>query len=148
MPRFANHTVYPMRIVVDTNIVISGLLWWGTSRQILDLARMGTIELFTSALLLAELEDVLSRPKFSERLVSVGVTAHDLVLGYAALTTIVESASIEPVILGDQDDDAVIACAVAAQGEIIVSGDNHLLDLKYYGDIRVLTAAQLIEKIA
>lgn len=136
-----------MRVVADTNIVVSGLLWRGNSRQVLDMARVGTIELFTSAQLLAELEDVLSRAKFSQRLASVGVTSHDLALGYAALASLVAPATIEPVVLADRDDDAVIACAVAADGEVVVSGDSHLLDLKEYGAIRILTAAQLLAEI-
>jgi uncharacterized protein len=114
----------------------------------LDAAREGTIDLFTSALLLAELEDVLSREKFATRLESVGITPHDLVLGYAALASVIEPVTIEPVILADPDDDAVLACALAAQGEIVVSGDSHLLDLKQYQTIRIITAAQLLIEIA
>jgi putative PIN family toxin of toxin-antitoxin system len=137
-----------MRVVADTNIVVSGLLWRGNPRLVLDAAREGTIDLFTSAILLTELEDVLSREKFASRLASVSVTPHDLVLGYAALASIIEPATIEPVILADPDDDAVFACALAAQGEIIVSGDSHLLDLKQYQGIRILTAAKLMAEIS
>ena len=137
-----------MRVIADTNIVVSGLLWRGNPRQVLDMARMGTIDLFTSAALLAELEDVLSREKFAWRLASASVTPHDLVLGYAALASVIEPASIEPVVLADPDDDAILACAVAAQGEVIISGDRHLLDLKQYRDIRILTAAQLLAAIS
>jgi len=49
-----------MRVVADTNIVVSGLLWKGNPRRLLDAARDGTIDLFTSAVLLTELEDVLN----------------------------------------------------------------------------------------
>lgn len=137
-----------MRVVADTNIVVSGLLWRGNPRLILDAAREGTIDLFTSAVLLAELEDVLSREKFANRLASVLVTPHDLVLGYSALASIIEPATIKPVILADPDDDAILACALAAQGEMIVSGDRHLLDLKQYQDIRIFTAARLVAEIS
>ena len=51
------------RTVPDTNIVISGLLWRGNPRRVLDAARDGIIELYTSPVLLEELEDVLSRKK-------------------------------------------------------------------------------------
>jgi len=136
-----------MRVVADTNIVISGLLWRGNPRRVLDAAREGTIDLFTSAVLLAELEDVLGRDRFKKRLESAGVSPHDLVLGYAGLASVIQPASIEPVVLADPDDDAVLACAVAARGEIIVSGDGHLLGLSLYGDIRILTAAELIAEI-
>jgi uncharacterized protein len=136
-----------MRVVADTNIVVSGLLWRGNPRRILDAARAGDIQLFTTPVLLTELEDVLSREKFAARLVSAGVTPHDLVLGYAALASVIEPAELEPVILADPDDDAVLACAVAARGDVIVSGDRHLLDLKKYLDVRIVTAAELVVEI-
>ncbi len=137
-----------MRVVADTNIIVSGLLWRGNPRRILEVARAGDIELFTTALLLAELEDVLNREKFAERLAFAGVVSHDLVLGYAALASVVEPAQIEPVILADSDDDAVIACAVAAHCDVIVTGDSHLLDLKQYRDIRIVRADELLAEIS
>ena len=136
-----------MRVVADTNVVVSGLMWRGNPRRLLDVARAGRIELFTTAALLVELEDVLSREKFAGRFASAGVTPHDLVLGYAALASVIEPAEIEPVILADPDDDAVIACSVAARCEVIVSGDSHLLSLKRYQSIRIVTAAELMAKL-
>ncbi len=62
------------RAVPDTNIVVSGFLWRGNPRRILDAARDGIIELFTSRELLEELEDVLSREKFAARLAAANVT--------------------------------------------------------------------------
>jgi putative PIN family toxin of toxin-antitoxin system len=137
-----------MRVVADTNVVVSGLLWRGNPRRVLDAARDGIIELFTSIALLEELEDVLSRERFAPRLEAAKVTARELVLGYAALATVVESSSIEPVILADPDDDAVLACALAAQCEVITSGDSHLLDLKQYKEVRILTPSQLSAELS
>jgi uncharacterized protein len=74
-----------MRVVADTNTVISGLLWNGPPRQILNAARLGVINLFTTAILLAEIEEVLSREKFLKRLTLAGVSVRELILGYAAL---------------------------------------------------------------
>lgn len=74
-----------MRAVADTNTVVSGLLWPGNPRRVLDAARTGALQLYTSAVLLAELDEVLQRPKFAQRLALAGVTARTLVLGYAAL---------------------------------------------------------------
>ena len=133
-----------MRVVADTNIVVSGLLWRGSPRRVLDAARDGIIELFTSAALLDELEAVLSREKFSQRLAKANVAADELVLGYAVLATLIEVEAVEPVILADPDDDAVLACALAGECDIITSGDGHLLRLKEYGGIRILTAAEIL----
>ena len=136
-----------MRAVADTNIVVSGLLWSGNPRRVLEAARDGRIDLYTSGLLLAELEDVLKRERFEIRLRAAGVTAHELVLGYGSLATVIEPDTIGPVVLDDPDDDCVIACAVTAKSEVIVSGDSDLLKLQQYEGIRILTAAQLITEI-
>ncbi|MFY9821990.1 MAG: putative toxin-antitoxin system toxin component, PIN family [Thermoanaerobaculia bacterium] len=132
-----------MRAVADTNIVVSGLLWHGSSRRILERARLGEIELFTSSALLAELQDVLSRRKFARRLELARVEPLRLVLGYAALARIVVPAEIPPAVFDDPDDDEILACAVAARAEVIVSGDSHLLTLKEFRGIRILRAAEL-----
>lgn len=136
-----------MRVVVDTNTLVSGLLWHGSPRRVLDAARAGTLQLYTTAVLLAELEEVLQRPKFAQRLALAGVSANTLVLGYTALAQLVKPAELTPVVLTDPDDDEVLACAFAARAEIIVSGDSHLLDLKNYEGIPIVTAAQLLTRI-
>jgi putative PIN family toxin of toxin-antitoxin system len=137
-----------MRVVADTNTIVSGLLWQGAPRRVLDAAHVGVIDLFTSAILLAELEDVLGRDKFVQRLSQANVTGHELILGYAALATLVTPVAIDPVVIADPDDDAVLACAVAAHAEVIVSGDSHLLSLQGYEGIYIFTAANLLIRIS
>ena len=136
-----------MRTVADTNVVVSGLLWHGASRRLLDAARQGTVELFTSGALLDELEEVLQREKFLERLAAAQVQAHDLVTGYATLATVVQPAQIEPVVLRDPDDDAVLACAVAAAAANIVTGDRDLLTLRRHREIEIVKAAEFMARI-
>ena len=113
----------PVHVVADTNTVVSRLLWHGPPRQVLDAARTGTIALSTSASLRAELAEVLQRPKFAQRLARANVPPHTLIVGYAALARLVVPAPIGPVVEADPDDDAVLACAVAARAEVVVSGD-------------------------
>lgn len=136
-----------MRAVADTNVVVSGLLWHGPPRQVLDAARNGVVNLFTSAELLAELEEVLSRERFRERLRRAAVQPADLVTGFAALAAVVRPATITPVVLRDPDDDAVIACAVAASAEVIGSGDGDLVALKRYEGIDFLNASEFLARI-
>jgi putative PIN family toxin of toxin-antitoxin system len=132
-----------MRAVADTNVVVSGLLWQGPPRRVLDLARAGTLELFTSPALLVELEDVLGRRKFARRLQAAGVDPRDLVLGYAALARVVVPTEKPAAVPEDPDDDEVVACAMAARAEIIVSGDRHLRNLGTFRGIRIVTATGL-----
>jgi putative PIN family toxin of toxin-antitoxin system len=127
-----------VRVVLDTNCVISGLFWQGAPRQILDLARAGRIELYTSLHLLAELADVLKRPKFSARLRAAAADASTLVIGYAALAHVVKHPPKIPPLCRDPNDDEVLACANAANASLIISGDKDLLTLVRYKRIAIM----------
>lgn len=70
-----------MRVVADTNVVVSGLFWRGAPRQLLDAARAQLVDLYTSPALLAELSDVLLRDKFANRLIAAEVVSNDLSWG-------------------------------------------------------------------
>lgn len=136
-----------MRVVLDTNILVSGLLWSGPPRLILDAARRGEIQLYTTQVLLDELYDVLRRDKFVTRLEQAGVSSETLITGFKALANLIEPQPIPPTILDDPDDDAVLACAVAARAQAIVSGDKHLLKLVYFSNIPVMAATDLLKQL-
>lgn len=129
-----------MRLVLDTNTALSGLLWGGTPGRLIDAALDGRIELASSTALLAELQGVLSRDKFSAPLVRRGLTVADVFDGYAALVQIVVPAGMAPTVIRDPADDQVLAAALVAQADLIVSGDAHLLDLKRFQSIPIVTA--------
>lgn len=134
-----------MKLVLDTNVVVSGLLWSGAPAQLLDAAFADEIELFTSRRLLAELARILGRSKFEKFIAATGLAIDDLVLGYADLTMIVDPLPIPPTVKADPDDDHVLACAAAAKVGLIVSGDIHLRDLKSYGQIPIVTPSEALK---
>ena len=136
-----------MRLVLDTNTALSGLLWGGMPGSLIDVAEAGQVELASSAALLAELQGVLSREKFTRQLAKRGLTVADVFDGYAALVTIVAPAVITPTIPRDPADDQVLAAALAAGADLIVSGDAHLLDLKSFQGIEIVTARTAIEQL-
>lgn len=136
-----------MRIVADTNIVVSAFLWGGTPEDILIAARAARVTLYTSAALAAELEGILARPKFARQLARVNSSATRIVGDYLALARLVRPSAVPRVIKHDPDDDQVLACAVAARAHLVVSGDGDLLSLGQYQNIPILTAAQAVERI-
>ena len=137
-----------MRLVLDTNTVISGLLWQGSiPSNLIDTAETGQIEVFTSVPLLTELQSVLTRDKFTKQLDKRKVSVRDLFDGYATLARLVTPAPIPPTILRDPTDDAVLACAIAAQADLIISGDGDLHDIGTYRGIRIATARQALQII-
>ena len=137
-----------MRLVLDTGVVASGLLWQGSPNQLIEAAFDGTIELATSPALLVELEGILPRAKFTRQIAKQSLPIAGLVLRYAELARLVHPASIGPTILADPDDDHVLACALAAQADLIVSGDPDLLNLKSYHGIPIVDPAEALKRLA
>ena len=134
-----------MRMVLDTNVVASGLLWRGPPRELLHAARERKIALFSSPPLLAELLDILARRKFEKQIAMSGLTIDDIVSRYTLLATTMHPASIPATVKDDPDDDHVLACAIAARADLIVSGDRHLLGLggSYLG-IRIVRPTEAV----
>lgn len=93
-----------MHIVLDTNTVLSGLLWGGPSRRLIDLARARSLTLGTSLILLAEFAEVIARDKFAHGVQLAGLSAADLVQDYRRLAHLVEPPLPAPA-SRDPDDD-------------------------------------------
>lgn len=136
-----------MRLVLDTNVIVSGVIWGGVPRQLLNLARDERVTLFTSLTLLRELADVLARDKFAPLLASQEISPAFLMQRYGMLASVVRPASIGRTVPTDADDDVVIATALAAQAEMIVTGDSDLLVLHPFQGIQILNAAEALHFI-
>lgn len=136
-----------MRVVLDTNVIVSGLIWGGPPRRLLDWARQNTITLYTSAVLLDELAEVLAREKFAVPLAAHGLTPNGIMRGYTALAQTVAAPLIPRTVPADADDDAVIACALAAKARLIVTGDRDLLVLHPFQEIAILNPTAALQRI-
>ncbi len=136
-----------MRIVADTNVVLSGLLWKGPPQQLLDAGRHKQLTLVTSLPLLTELAEVIKRDKFAARLRKAQMSAMTLVEDYAVIAHVIETTALPQPVTRDPDDDQVLACALASKADAIVSGDTDLLTLKSYQGIPIFTAAQAVDNI-
>ena len=138
-----------MRIVLDTNVVTSALLWRGIPYQLLQTLRLrSNLQLYSSAALLQELADVLTRQSLAKQLASINKQTGDVLLDYTSAVQIIEAAPLARPVCRDPDDDAVLALAVAAQADLIVSGDQDLLVIGQFEDIPIVTARVALERLA
>ncbi len=132
-----------MRIVLDTNVVLSALLWRGTPYHLLQsIRRSEHVLLFSSVALLTELAEVLVRPALATRLILIGREAHELLADYVDAVELVAPSSVPRVVAADVDDDQVIAAAVAAEADLVITGDRALLALGRHGKTRVVSPAE------
>lgn len=137
-----------MRIVVDTNLLVSGVISQGLPRRLVDEALAGAFELCTSEVLLAELLEVLSREKFAARLVQAKMTPQGFVDDLRKVAVIVAPAAVPRVIERDADDDHVLAAALAGSADLIASGDKrHVLPLGSYQGIPIVSAREAVERL-
>ena len=139
-----------MRIVLDTNVVFSALLWRGTPYRLLDaIQQRSNTQLYSSTALLEELTNVLTRPSATKRLALIDTTAATVLADYIEVIELIAPVTVPRVVPGDVDDDQVIAAAVTAQADLIVSGDRkHLLPLGSHAGIAIVDAAGALRLVS
>jgi putative PIN family toxin of toxin-antitoxin system len=138
-----------VKVILDTNVVISAFLWGGKPLQLLRMAADGTFDIFTSRILLEELERTLGYDKFFQHLMLAELNPMKARAKYESLTTIIDSPELPEIIVKkDPSDDAVIETAIAAEAEFIISGNDHLLELKQSYNFRIITPSEFIATIS
>ncbi|MGA2876207.1 MAG: putative toxin-antitoxin system toxin component, PIN family [Nitrososphaerales archaeon] len=131
------------KVTIDTNILVSGFGWKGNPHRVLDMVVRGEIELFTSREQFEELSRVLDYPKFE--------FSDKQKVGFKSLlssvASFVETATELDIIKEDPTDNRILECAMVADVDFIVSGDEHLLSIKKFGRIEILTASEFLKSI-
>jgi len=127
-------------VVFDTNVIFSATGWRGNPYRCLELARNGVVEGVTCIELLDELEEKL-RAKLRLPEDHIVETLADL-LGFLRLVTIANTLNV---VAADPDDDKVLECALVADATHIVTGDRrHLLPLRSYKGIEIVSPAEFV----
>jgi putative PIN family toxin of toxin-antitoxin system len=133
----------PERVVIDTNVWLSGLLWRGKPYQCLLLARSKIVQAVYCQSMAAELSSKLRDVfKFSED--HIRAVMYDL----RRTAEPVEIAGTLHVVPNDPDDDMFVECAIVGKAAFIISEDHHLLSLGEYEGIRILSSAQAVAVLA
>ncbi|MHB8765189.1 MAG: putative toxin-antitoxin system toxin component, PIN family [Deferrisomatales bacterium] len=137
-----------MRVVIDTNVWISGLLWTGAPWKVLRLVEEHRIEPCATPAIIEELFGVLSRPKFQARTHRLGLSLADIREHVIELVSLFEDAEgeLSPAVMvsADPDDEVFLRCALASNAQCVVSGDRHLLILNQHRGIPIFSAQDFL----
>ena len=140
-----------MRVVLDTNIWLSGLLYSTAAsppRKILEHFSQGDFELVTSPELVEEFDEVMRRHRLPQITVNKWIEVFERThLSIPPFVHHVEPTDLIDAISADPDDNRIFECAVAGQADCIVSGDKHLLKLSSYQNIPILSPRYFILKL-
>lgn len=136
-----------LRVVADTNVIVSAVLWQGIPGRLIAAAVEGEIEIYTSQALLDELADVITRKKLIKAVARTGQTAEQILQDYRRLAHRVNSRRLTAQVSRDADDDHVLACALAARADLVVSGDRDLSDLKQFKGMPIVRPAEALRWI-
>jgi putative PIN family toxin of toxin-antitoxin system len=130
-----------VRVLLDTNVLISAILFGGLPRELLELAIRGHLDPVTSPSLLDEFEDVLVE-KFGFPRGVAGMIRSEL----ESLSDLHQPEEV-PTVLSDRLDNEVLATASTARAEAIVTGDRELLALRFHLGIPILSPRELMKVI-
>jgi hypothetical protein len=137
-------TLEVIRVVLDTNVLVSGLLFGGTPGKLVDLWKTGTIRLIISRVMLDEFLRVLTYPKLRLSEEEIHYLLYVEVLPHVEMVKVRPAPILIPM---DPSDDMFLHCAVAAGAKYIISGDRHLLQLKSYKRIKILSPAEFLYSV-
>ena len=132
-----------MRLIIDTNVLVSGIFFGGLPGHLLKKWKDGEIKLVASSEIFHEYAEVIRRlgRKYP------ALETANLIDLLAVELEMVRTKKINPPICRDPDDDKFIACAISGKVELIISGDRDLLVLKKYKKIRFITPAQFFQEV-
>jgi len=128
------------KVVFDTNILISGYLWKGSPRRAIDKVRCGEWIHLVSEETIEELIRVLAYAKFGLKPEEIEPIIRDLM----AISEYVEVRSKIDLVKANPTDNVFLNLAIDGEAEVIVSGDHHLLDLKEFNDIPIISVRKFL----
>ncbi|MFA4819893.1 MAG: putative toxin-antitoxin system toxin component, PIN family [Candidatus Aenigmatarchaeota archaeon] len=135
-----------IKLVLDTNVFVSGFLWEGNEAELIRKIERKDAMNFISPEILSEIKDVIGRDKFKNLLAKHNLIADEIIEKIVSLSHIVIGRKLEEnVVKADPKDDKFIECAMNSSADYIVTGDKHLLELKEYENVKIITAKEFVD---
>ena len=133
-----------IRVVIDTNVIVSAILFGGIPGKLISLWKSGRITPLASKAMIDEYIKVLAYPKFKLSENEINYIFYNEILPY--FEVIIPKPG-QTIVQEDPSDDKFIHCAESGKASVIISGDQHLLNLKSYGKIKIITPSRFLNQM-
>jgi len=134
-----------LKLVLDTNTIISAFFWNGNEAELFRKIEQGKAALFITREILAEIEDVIKRPKFDKVMKNAGLTPDQIMQKIVSLSHLVIAPKFNIKVCRDEKDNKFLECSESAKVDYLVSGDEDLLVLKEYNGIPIVRTWKMLE---
>ncbi len=131
------------KIVLDTNVLVSAFGWKGSPNRVMQKCVEGVCQLYISTAIIQETKKVLCYEKFD----FVQTEIDEFISLVLETAMLVEPEIVLDIIQNDPPDNRILECAVAADCDYIVSGDRHLLEIKRFGNIRIVKPENFLKEL-
>jgi uncharacterized protein len=135
-----------MKIVLDTNVWLSGIIWDGEASKIIEKAEKERIQLIISDDILTEIVNVLNREsKFQKHILDLKLSIEDLIRTILSISTLIETDIKLDVIKADPKDNIILEAAIVGKADYIISYDNHILNMLEFREIKIISPKEFLK---
>ena len=136
-----------MRAVLDTNVWLSAIFWEGEAYKLISTIQRKKIEIVVTKKILFEIIEVLNKEaKFQKFIKNRKIAIEDLLRTITSLGKLVDSKTKLSIVKEHSSDNKFVECAIDGDAEFIVSYDKHLLKLKEYKGIKILSPTEFLKQ--
>ncbi len=135
-----------MKIVLDTNVWLSGIFWYGEASKILEKAEKKDVQIIISEDILSEIITVLNREsKFQKYISNLRLSIEDLLRTILSISTLIETKTKLDIIKADSKDNIILEAAIDGKVDYILSYDNHLLNMIEFRNIKIILPGEFLK---
>jgi len=135
-----------MKIVLDTNVWLSGIFWGGESSKIIENAEINNIKIFISEDILLEIANVLNREsKFQKHILNLRLSIDNILRTILSISNLIKTKTKLDIIKTDPKDNIILEAALEGRVNYIISYDNHLLNMIEFRGIKIITPGEFLK---
>ena len=135
-----------MKVVLDTNVWLSGIFWDGEASKIIEKAEEHNLQMLISEDILSEIVSVLNKEaKFQKHILNLNLSIEELLRTILSISTLTETKIKLDIIKADPKDNIILELALEGKAEYIVSYDNHLLNMIEFRHIKIISPGEFLK---